>query len=66
LKEVNFHSLRKTNISVQYASNKIPSEVIAGRAGHANDKVTKEHYLKVFRSDDHKTAEIVDSIFAAN
>lgn len=66
LKEVNFHSLRKTNISVQYVSNKIPSEIIAGRAGHANDKVTKQNYLKIFKKDDHKTAEIVDSLFANN
>jgi integrase len=64
LKEVHYHSLRKTNISVQYASNQIPSEIIAGRAGHANDKVTKQNYLKIFKKDDHKTAEIVDSLFA--
>ncbi len=64
LKDVHYHSLRKTNISVQYASNQIPSEIIAGRAGHANDKVTKQNYLKIFKKDDHKTAEIVDSLFA--
>lgn len=63
LKSVDFHSLRTTNISVQYASNLIPSEMIADRAGHANDKITKQKYRKVFQSDDKKTAEIVDVIF---
>ena len=63
LKSVDFHSLRTTNISVQYASNLIPSEMIADRAGHADDKVTKQKYRKVFQSDDKKTAEIVDVIF---
>ncbi|NLL56351.1 MAG: site-specific integrase [Clostridiales bacterium] len=65
LKDVHYHSLRKTNISVQYASNQIPSEIIAGRAGHANDRVTKQNYLTLFKKDDHKTAAIVDSLFAA-
>ncbi len=60
---MDFHSLRTTNISVQYASNLIPSEMIADRAGHADDKVTKQKYRKVFQSDDKKTAEIVDVIF---
>lgn len=63
LKNVNFHSLRKTNISVQYASNLIPSEVIASRAGHANDKITKRKYMTIFKKDDKKTAAIVDAIF---
>ena len=37
--------------------------MIADRAGHADDKVTKQKYRKVFQSDDKKTAEIVDVIF---
>lgn len=63
LKDVDFHSLRATNISVQYASNLIPSTTIAERAGHADDKVTKKRYQSLFKSDDRKTAMIVDEIF---
>lgn len=40
--------------------------MIADRAGHANDKVTKQKYRKVFQSDDRKIAEIVDTLFASN
>ncbi|HEY8390089.1 MAG TPA: site-specific integrase [Clostridia bacterium] len=64
LKDVDFHSLRTTNISIQYASNLISSEMIADRAGHANDKVTKQKYRKVFQNDDKRAAEIVDEIFS--
>ncbi len=37
--------------------------MIADRAGHANDKITKQKYRKVFQSDDKKNADIVDIIF---
>jgi len=62
LTQVNLHSLRHTNISLQMMAG-IDKKTIAGRVGHSQTSTTTDIYSHFLRSGDQNACNIIDKIF---
>ena len=63
LKDVNYHSLRHLNISLQIM-NGVPITTVAHRAGHKDSNVTLKVYRHFMKEDDINAAHAIDDIFS--
>lgn len=63
---VSMHSIRKTCLSMQKHSGLVDIDSIVRDAGHADSRVTQEHYIKQFDSEKQKVAQAKEVIFAVN
>lgn len=61
IKDVNLHSLRHSNITIQLAAG-VPLKTVSVRAGHSSTKVTSEIYAHMIKSSDQDAADRLDSI----
>ena len=62
LPEVNVHSLRHTNITLQIALG-VPLVTVAGRTGHSRTSTTTNIYSHFLKTSDDLAAEKLESIF---
>lgn len=60
LKDITFHGLRHTSISLQISSG-IQAQIISKRAGHSNVSITHNIYSHFFDSDFKEVADKMDS-----
>lgn len=63
LSDVNVHSLRHTNITMQIMAG-VPLKTVSVRAGHNSTKVTSDIYSHFLLSSDKEAADTIDKMFA--
>ena len=61
IEQVNVHSLRHTNISLQIAAG-VPLKTVSARAGHSTTKVTADIYAHMIQSSDRAAADKLGEI----
>lgn len=62
LPNVNIHSLRHTNITLQILAG-VPLKTVSTRAGHSTTKLTIDTYWQYFKASDREAAETLNKIF---
>ncbi|MEG1609153.1 MAG: site-specific integrase [Clostridia bacterium] len=65
LPDVNVHSLRHTNITMQLIAG-VPIKTVSVRAGHSSTKVTADVYSHFIKSSDKEAANKIEQLFGNN